>query len=285
MPSSKRLTLCELETTGSVFELGNLELNRFLSLESLSMARITFNTQTLQKLSEFVASSRSLFSIKLDNMHNWGRDGIWAYYGLHFNELLAGCSSHLPLHRLDLQGFVFRFDSKATPYLKSLSSLTIISAWNYSSEAPQSSSESSVRHSFAELWRSLEAAKVCLQELEVNLVSDPLITYLSSFKGLRKLRLRVQAFDSDAEADEAALAFFSRAFPHHTSTLQDLSITPVFEGKWCFGPDSLQDITKCPNLKRLQVMINCAILTRLERTQSVKLPEDDVLVTINHLTL
>ena len=67
----------------------------------------------------------------------------------------------------------------------------------------------------------LKTTDVHLYGIDVNHVSTTLLDYISSYSGLKKLRLAPLKFETQGESDPAADQFYNLCLGMHTSSLED----------------------------------------------------------------
>jgi hypothetical protein len=150
------------------------------------------------------------------------------------------------LRRLFLWGCFICFDEVTVHHFRNLTSLSFCA--NLPHPDPQ--------YSLDRVWKALKASGTQLEELNLgsNAVSASLIDYLSSFSGLKKLRLTLMG---SAFPKVSAAQFWSGAFPKHTNTLELFTVFAWEEGEWCFLPYNRPLISQCTKLKVLHLSILC----------------------------
>ncbi|KAF9043763.1 hypothetical protein BDZ89DRAFT_1128110 [Hymenopellis radicata] len=84
-----------------------------------------------------------------------------------------------------------------------------------------------------ELWTLLRREEIYLSKMDVDRISGYLFDYLLAYEGLEVLKLRCRG--------------------KHRETLQELEVTPRFEGVWCFEAAPENHVFRCPTLKTLRV--------------------------------
>ena len=65
-------------------------------------------------------------------------------------------------------------------------------------------------------------------------MSDDLLQYLSSYEGLRDLRL--DRISGDNDSNHLADTFFQEVLPRHKGSLEILHINAAYEGNWVSFP-------------------------------------------------
>jgi hypothetical protein len=121
----------------------------------------------------------------------------------------------------------------------------------------------------------MKVSGIQLEELDLgkNTMAPSLIDYLSTFSGLKKLRMKLTG--SAPTADR----FWSAAFPNHSNTLEDFALYAGEDGEWCCFLNHCSLIAQCPKLKYLMLSI-------LGSSKRRPIPEDSavsVLLFSNHI--
>jgi len=106
-----------------------------------------------------------------------------------------------------------------------------------------------------DIWKTLKISGIHLEELALDFIVPSFLEYIASYSGLKKLQLTADGFLDDRSSDSVAGQFFSAPFTHHIHSLEELRIIPLYEGSWCFGPHNEAVISRCTNLKVLQMAI------------------------------
>jgi len=102
-----------------------------------------------------------------------------------------------------------------------------------------------------DIWSTFTGSGIQLEELVHNTTTTSLIDYLSTYSGLKKLKLSVSPFLNGSSSDTAATRFFNDVLPRHFETLENLSLEAYYEGKWCFTSHNAALITQCTKLNHL----------------------------------
>ncbi|KAJ7155736.1 hypothetical protein C8R46DRAFT_1041092 [Mycena filopes] len=89
-------------------------------------------------------------------------------------------------------------------------------------------------------------------------VASGLLTYLASYSGLRRLKLRYSGGANLIESDRFADIFFETVLPQHVDSLVELSLSPGFEGRWSFGAHNVDILSRLRNLTHLEITLNAA---------------------------
>jgi len=204
-----------------------------IALESISIKCYRVPVALLHSISNLYASSDNLISIELDVYHSEGFD---------LHQLLARkpkADTTGRLRRLALCNVPVRIYEDTLSLLENLTSLRLSFPLYMTSNDPD------------EIWNALRLSKIFLEELEIGnfAMGHALNDYLSSFSGLKKLKLCVK---EERFADE----FWTNTFPNHVGTLQYFSLrSPLVGSRWCFGNHNRSVIAKCAKLERLTITV------------------------------
>ncbi len=146
-----------------------------------------------------------------------------------------------------------------------LSRLSNLTSLKYSIFPPRPDS----KYSPDRMWMALKASGIQLEELDLgtSTMAASLIDYLSTFSGLKKLRLNLVCSTSPTGT---AARFWSAVFPNHINTLEHFALYAAEEGEWCFFPHNRSLIVQCARLKLLELCISC-------RSEQVLSPENLIL--------
>jgi hypothetical protein len=182
-----------------------------------------------------------------------------------FQDYLAETSSSvcLKITHLNLSGLVVKFDASALRHLRSLISLTIVDIFSPYDET----TEYQGPDFFAQkIWSTLQSEKIHLQELVTDDAQPALIEYLTSFSGLRRLRLTwTSSYRTPPWVyNRLAIHFYEQGLPNHISFLESLEVRSSYEGKWCFGNHCSNVIKKGTRLTLLELSINSEDIPRGE---------------------
>ena len=162
-------------------------------------------------------------------------------------------SAFLNITHLSLSGLFVKLDATLILHLRSLISLhieNIFSTGDLVSGNPGSST--------GNIWSSLRLENIHLQEIVTDDVQLTFIEYLTSFSGLRRLRLtRASRYTmTPLESDQLAITFYGRALQNHVHSLESLEIDARYEGKWCFADHCSSIIKQCACLTSLKLSIH-----------------------------
>lgn len=208
-------------------------LTRLESLTFLSMP-IFHRASVSSALSELYFSSATLKSITIDGRSP--RPDI-------LRPLSMPSSAPSSLCHLDLSDFLIPFDNPIIlSRLGNLTSLKFSHLRSHPEYAPDA------------MWTALKSSGIQLEELVLgeNTMTASLVDYLSSFSGLKKLRLNLIC--STAPKAAAAL-FWSTTIPKHADTLEDFGVFAAEEGEWCFLPHNQSSFVRCTQLEFLGLSI------------------------------
>ncbi|KAF9038071.1 hypothetical protein BJ165DRAFT_1408002 [Panaeolus papilionaceus] len=111
-----------------------------------------------------------------------------------------------------------------------------------------------------EIFEALRESSIRISSLSTDAVCPSLLTYLSSYSGLKKLVLTGADGPSGTKEESERLAetFYVEALPLHRNTLEVLVIEPRFEGGWCFNSRNKETIGELKNLKSLKLAVRGA---------------------------
>ena len=174
-----------------------------------------------------------------------------------FNDFLSETpgSAFLNITHLSLSGLFVELDATFIPHFRSLISLHIK---NIFSPADQASGNPEPCSANVTVWSSLRLENIYLQEIVTDYVQIALIEYLTSFSGLRRLRL-THASRHDIPplvSDQLATEFYGRALRNHVHSLESLEINAKDEGNWCFASHCSGIIKQCACLTSLKLSVS-----------------------------
>ena len=140
----------------------------------------------------------------------------------------------LKITHLNLTGLLVKFDARALRHLRSLISLTIVDIFSTYDETSEYQGPDFLAQ---RIWSTLQSEKIHLQELVTDDAQPALVEYLTSFSGLRRLRLigTSSHFIPPRVSDQLAIRFYEHGLENHISFLESLEVHSSYEGKWCFG--------------------------------------------------
>ena len=163
-------------------------------------------------------------------------------------------SAFLNITHLSLKGLFVKLDATVLPHLRSLISLTTKGIF---SPQDQVSGNPGAGFSSGNVWSVLRLEKIHLQEIVTDDVRLPLIEYLTSFSGLRRLRLIEASYlTKPLVSDQLAIKFYERALRNHVHSLDSLDIDVSYEGNWCFASHCSGIIKNCTRLTLLKLSMN-----------------------------
>ncbi|KAF9478750.1 hypothetical protein BDN70DRAFT_859473 [Pholiota conissans] len=249
-----------------------LQLDALTTIQEVSLSgtctKDIDHDATLRSLARLVGASSLLTAIGVAN--NWRRSQDGAQVNLHALLALRPKSAQpLYLRRLSIQCVMVRLDEVTLPHLQYLRALSLTriedpchlerQAVKYGSQgldetmlSREGCGSTSV---LDEVWRALQDAGIWLEELIVDAVVPALLDYLASYGGLQKLVLKPGGFEDSASSDAVAEEFYGRVLGNHATTLQDLEINALYEGKWCVAPHNLDVIALCGDLRTLRMSV------------------------------
>ncbi|KAK7461354.1 hypothetical protein VKT23_008532 [Stygiomarasmius scandens] len=193
----------------------NLKSFSFITPDSVSHPSRVMNQIVAHLANQFLPENRSLTSFHIDS-------GIQGY-PLHpwLNENLQTIGQLEGLQHLGLKG------------------------WNLSSP------EEEIR-STSDIWSMLRRDGVHLHHIEIDVVDDHLLSYLSSYSGLVRLSLKdIPLFANVNNGDTNTDKFYEHVLPRHAYSLEHLEILPIFEGRWCFELPAWRALSHCRALRSL----------------------------------
>ena len=174
---------------------------------------------------------------------------------LNLNDFLSEIpdSAFLNITHLSLSRLFVKLDSTLIPHLRSLISLHIENIFSTKDQVSVNPGSST-----GNIWSSLRLENIHLQEIVTDEVQLTLIEYLTSFSGLRRLRLtRASRYTmTPLESDQLAITFYGRALQNHVHSLESLEIDARYEGKWCFADHCSGIIKQCACLTSLKLSIH-----------------------------
>ena len=180
-----------------------------------------FRGKIVTGVAQAIAGSPNIKHLDFDSDAWWGRGREHSLHDLFSN---VSVDSTLKLQNLGLAGIRVGLDARTIRHLRSLTSLqwmrnVVIQDNNYV-------------NSTEGLWHTLKTERIQLAELKTDQMSDDLLQYLSSYEGLRDLRLdRISGKDDD-DSNRLADTFFQEVLPRHRGSLEILHIDAAYEGNW-----------------------------------------------------
>jgi hypothetical protein len=245
------------------------------------------NAEILDNVAKLVARSPKITSIDINSDSS--------YYAADKSQSLHQIFKHYPqnfsplrLRHLSLRACFVKLDDVTLPHLQHLTSLSLVNIedphnrmrWAAEPSNLQLSKEQQIYgSSIDDIWKALKNSRIYLEELALNIVVPSFLEYLASYSGLKKLRLTASGFHEGTSSDSMARQFFSTPFLNHIQSLEDLRISALFEGYWCFGPWNQAIVSRCTNLKSFGMAIVSGQLYPLPGGPSDKI--DDVGVESN----
>ena len=216
-----------------------LDLHALKELESITIFGTprTGPEKFLDNLAKLCALSPKLTSLEV--YHERGRKVLTLHDLFHMRN---NKSPPLQLRHLGLHSCSVRLDKVTLWHLRHLTSLNLKS--NYVSPG--------FANSAGEFWRHFIGSGIHLQELKHDFITTSLIDYLSSYSGLKKLRLTV---DESDECLAVADPFFNTCLLNHVDTLEELILIAHSVSSWNFCSNNSRGISKCAKLKLLAMTV------------------------------
>jgi len=221
----------------------------------------------MEPLTLLIANSPNLHTIHVGSTCSY-----WDGPATTFHHLVKHCPSDrvLPLKDLGLRSLFVKLDNIALPHLQHLTSLTLLNVRKAKLGLDALSIDDGEISHPDEIWATLKAINVHLNEIDVDDGCAAFLDYVSSYSGLKRLRLAPNNFSTPEESDLAANCFYGCSLGKHVSSLEELSVRPPFEGGWCFGDRALVVISQCRKLKLLEGSLV---------SESIEEPADDAVVS------
>ena len=248
MNAVKTLPLLEsLELIVGNVNMADLGLQSLRNLQSIKISAPNNNyfMNMIEPLSLLIAKSPNLHTLHVGRTYGPAAS---------FHHLLRNCPPNLvlPLKHLGLQGISLKLDSITLAHLHRLTSLTLHN-YKTSESNPDGVYVDKAESSHPdEIWAILKTTNVHLNGIDVNHISTTLLDYISSYSGLKKLRLAHIDLETQEQSDLAANQFYKLCLGKHASSLEELIVIPVYEGGWCLGDQALVVISLCKKLKILE---------------------------------
>ncbi|KAF8889444.1 hypothetical protein CPB84DRAFT_1449294 [Gymnopilus junonius] len=207
---------------------------------------------------------------------------------LSLHDLFQFMDEATPLHlqRLEISGSFVRLDSVTVPHLRHLTSLHINNAFEPSREPVVKGArgtfvrcgtvaddvlekQRAVGSSLNQFWTDLSRESIHLEEIVLNNVVPGFMQYLTTYSGLKRLKLSAVFFTTTAGSEASAQMFFSNPFKleSHSDSLENLSINVTYEGLWCFGRHCVDSISQLKLLRKLEIAIAGDDLGQLEESE------------------
>jgi len=170
----------------------------------------------------------------------------------------------LKITHLNLSGLFVKLDASALRHLRSLISLTIMDMFSPYDETTEYQGPELLAE---KIWSTLRSEKIHLQELVTDEAQPALVEYLTSFSGLRRLRLTwTSSYRTPPEVyNQLAVHFYEQGLENHISFLESLEVRSSYEGKWCFGNHCSNVIKKGTRLTLFELSINSEDIPRGEQ--------------------
>jgi len=219
----------------NIGSLNNLESIKFLNAMIGKALPSVFSA-----ISSLYSSSFTLNSITIQKL-----GATLPYPSL---DQLLSCSTNTPsgprsLRHLDLMNCFISLDKLTLPHLINLTSLT------FSNTLPSPDS----KYSPDKIWTVLKESGIRLEELDAgdHTTAPTLIDYLSTFSGLKKLRMHLTG------SVATVTRFWSTAFPNHINMLKDFALYSGQQGEWClFESDRSLIVRDFTKLKCLRLSVS-----------------------------
>ena len=218
----------------------------FTTLESISIASTCSGTSWLYtSLSKLYASCSTLTSLAISD--GSGRQLTKANS---VDQIFLGSPKPSRLRRLSLHDCFVHIDKLTLPHLRQLTSLELICVRHIYYQGGSDS------YGYpCDIWSTFIGSGIQLEELVHNSMTVSLIDYLSSYSGLKKLKLSVSAFTDASSSNKAATRFFNNVLSRHVETLESLSLDAWYEDEWCFTPRNAGMVSQCTKLNHLLMSI------------------------------
>ena len=267
-------------TIHALFSKCPLDLHALTELESITISGTprTGLKPLFDNLAKLYASSPRLTSLEVQ-CYSRLAPGVGEVNTLH--HLFHMCNNKSPPYRLrhlGLDSCFVRLDKVTLPHLRHLTSLNLGIAFNEPLLAPN------VASSPDEIWRNFIGSGIHLEELRHDSITMSLIDYLSSYSGLKKLRLTFETWSDNRKHWAAADPFFNKCLVNHVDTLEELAIVAHYESPWNFCSNNSMSIAKCTKLKLLTMNIYLELGEETNSTQW-ELPDNNVVVSHGSLTM
>jgi hypothetical protein len=244
-------------------------LHDLSGIQEISICDISenHNAEIFDNVAKLVAQSPKITSIDIMSYSRYFGEPDHLCQSLHqIFKHYPQSSVPLRLRHLSLKACFVKLDDLTLPHLQHLTSLSLLnienpdnrrSRWenNEPSELPLTKEQQTYGSSLDDIWKALTFSGIYLEELALDVVVPSFLEYLASYSGLKKLRLTADGFRDGYSSDSMATQFFSTPFINHVQSLEDLSITALFEGSWCFGPWNQAIVSRCTNLKTIKMAI------------------------------
>jgi hypothetical protein len=163
-------------------------------------------------IAQTLARSPDIKHLEVHNHYSWlTRTALHDF----FSDIPANTS--LPLQHIGLSGIRMYPNASITRHLRGLTSLFV---------------DEKYAHSTKGIWQALQTEGIQLAHLRTVDLNDALLQFLSSYQGLRDLRLDFVSGKDDDDSDRLAEIFFKDVLPQHADSLEILHIGAAYEGKW-----------------------------------------------------
>ncbi|KAG7100061.1 hypothetical protein E1B28_001846 [Marasmius oreades] len=216
----------------------SFDLFRNGKLEELSVsARFADRKHYISSLSKLLVQNPNIALLHL-HAHNH-EDQI----PLRFKDLFStSFPQPLQLKSLSVHGsWLIEFPHVIT-HLQSLSSLEIFDCQ---------------RNNDSDFWGTLQTQKVHIRHISTSRIHDELLDYLSSFSGLKTLRISVPSVLFHETAGRLAQRLYGQVLSKHRSTLRNVVIHPFLTSRtWYIGSWNMNAFDNCSQLRSLRVRIH-----------------------------
>lgn len=235
-------------------------------------------------------------------------------YGLHHRDIDKFQSLHqvfkyyptnappLRLRDLQMHRCRFRLDHITMPHLRHLTSLDLMGVEELNTPARQSDNnsgtnspsvlqeEDSFGSSLEDVWIAFRLAGVQLENIDIDMVPNSFLDYLSSYSGLKKLYIELNKLRDLQLSDSLACRFFKESLRNHTHSLEELVLSTSYEGLWCIGSHNLELLGQCKNMERICMSVNCSqlplpLVTDDDQQKAPLSESDPNLIVGNHVIL
>ncbi|KAJ2913055.1 hypothetical protein MD484_g7357, partial [Candolleomyces efflorescens] len=172
-------------------------------------------------------------------------------------------SASAKLPRLKLLGIIFQTLGRADLPFDGFSNLTAISILDSLRLTPSCVPLLHALTSFtlsgdsayvpANFWKALQDSGICILDLKVGPLTQPIIDYLSSYSGLRDFNLDSSGRDPE-DVENIMHEFFHSVLRMHRSSMKALAFRNTKPGSWVITKSYLELVSQCKNLESLNLV-------------------------------
>ncbi|KAJ7282524.1 hypothetical protein C8J57DRAFT_1172538 [Mycena rebaudengoi] len=266
----------ELELHGIAFDLDSSTLNQIHGLRKLSIAptwTVSPWPHLMSAFAQVVAQSPDLTHLQITGgPESFNSSARFTPRSPSLTDIFWKLSAARPLRLTDLrlEGCGLRLDATTLPHLRSLLRLSLYGNPLIYRDPDDSEDDTLLVattdercSTLRDIWTTLKAEAIYLTHISTDTVDDSLLTYLTSYSGLKHLMLPYVGSDSEGESNRLAEIFYENVLPRHTQSLRKLCCPAAFEGKWSFGPHNCEVISQCGRLEVLHMSVNSVILPHI----------------------